>query len=137
MEMLNWLAGFLENDSTKIFYILGCILIANMIDFLLGWLNARLNPKVQFSSSKAIYGIARKMILFIILIFFVPVSLLVPQPIGTSALYVLFIGYLLSEINSILNHLKITDDDKDVSLFSDFIKTIFFKGSGKSEHDRD
>lgn len=125
MEMLNWLQGWLADDNTKIFYLLGLILIANIIDFLIGWVNAKFNPKKDFSSSKAIYGIARKLILFIVLIFFVPVSMLVPQPIGISALYVLFIGYLLSEINSILNHLNLTEDDKQGSLFINFVKTIF------------
>jgi toxin secretion/phage lysis holin len=118
---------WLENDNTKVIYFLVLILIANMIDFLLGWINAKFNTNVAFSSSKAIYGIARKMIMFILCVFFVPVSLLVPYPVGIAALYVLFTGYLLSEINSILSHLKISDDDKSVDKFSDFIKKLFSK----------
>jgi toxin secretion/phage lysis holin len=125
IDMINWLNHWLEVDNTKILYILALILIANMIDFLLGWVNAKFNGKVVFSSSKAIYGIARKMILFMVLVFFIPVSLLVPAPIGIGALYVLFIGYLLSEINSILSHLRLTDDDKQMDLFIDFVNRIF------------
>src|SRR5690606_17950583 len=114
-------------------YLLTLILIANIIDFSLGWLNGKFNPKVQFSSNKAIYGIARKIILFILLVFFIPVSMLVPYPVGIGALYVLFIGYLVSEINSILSHLKLADDDKSVDRFADFVQKIFSsnKGDGK------
>jgi toxin secretion/phage lysis holin len=125
--MFHYMQRWLENDNTKVIYFLVLILIANMIDFLLGWINAKFNTTVAFSSSKAIYGIARKMIMFILCVFFVPVSLLVPYPVGIAALYVLFTGYLLSEINSILSHLKISDDDKSVDKFSDFIKKLFSK----------
>jgi hypothetical protein len=58
-------------------------------------------------------------------VFFIPVSLLVPPPIGIGALYVLFLGYLLSEINSILAHLNLGNDNKEATLFSDFIQKIF------------
>lgn len=126
--MINWLQKWLETDNTKIIYLLILILGANIIDFLLGWLNAKFNKDVSFSSSKAIFGIARKMMLFILCVFFIPVSLLVPPPIGIGALYVLFLGYLLSEINSILSHLNLSEDDKTSNLFGDFINKIFKGG---------
>jgi toxin secretion/phage lysis holin len=125
MDMFTWLQSWLERDDSKVIYLLSLILIANMIDFLLGWINAKFNGKVRFSSSKAIYGIARKLIMFILLVFFIPVSLLVPYPVGIGALYVLFFGYLFSEINSILSHLKLSEDDKSTDHFIDFVKKIF------------
>jgi toxin secretion/phage lysis holin len=131
MDMFHYMQKWLENDNTKVIYFLVLILIANMIDFLLGWINAKFNDKVDFSSSKAIYGIARKMVIFILCVFFIPVSLLVPYPVGIGALYVLFTGYLLSEINSILSHLKISDDDKSTDKFIDFVTKIFGKGEQK------
>ena len=127
MDMFHYMQKWLENDNTKVIYFLVLILCANMIDFVIGWINAKFNPKVPFSSSKAIYGIARKMVMFILCVFFVPISLLVPYPIGIASLYVLFTGYLLSEINSILSHLKMSDDDKSTDHFSDFIKKLFSK----------
>jgi toxin secretion/phage lysis holin len=130
LDILDWLKYWLQNDSYKLMYILTLILIANVIDFLVGWLNAKFNPDVKFSSDKAIFGIARKIVLFIILVFCIPLMLLVPEPIGISALYVFYIGYLLSEINSILNHLKLAEDDKEVDSFIDFINRAF-KGDGK------
>jgi toxin secretion/phage lysis holin len=131
MDMINWLSKWLQSDDTKIIYILALILLANIIDFLLGWINAKFNKQVSFSSSVAIYGIARKMVLFILCVFFIPISLLVPYPIGISALYVLFLGYLLSEINSILSHLKLSKDDKITDVFSDFLQRIFIRKDGK------
>jgi toxin secretion/phage lysis holin len=127
MDMFHYMQKWLENDNTKVIYLLVLILVANMIDFVSGWINAKFNPNVAFSSSKAIFGIARKMILFILCVFFVPISLLVPYPVGIAALYVFLLGYLLSEINSILSHLRLSDDDKSVDKFSDFIKKVFSK----------
>lgn len=128
MGMIEWLSRFLETDNTKLIYLLALIGLANIIDFSLGWINAKFNKNVDFSSSKAIFGIARKMLLLILCVYFIPVALLVPEPIGISALYVLYIGYLLSEINSILNHLKLAEDDKSTDMFADFISNIFKRG---------
>lgn len=125
MDMIDWLQKWLATDNTKLIYLLVLILSANMIDFLLGFINAKFNKKMVFSSSTAIFGIARKMVMFMLCVFFIPVSLLVPAPIGIGALYVLFIGYLLSEINSILAHLNLGNDNKEATLFSDFIGKIF------------
>lgn len=125
MQMIDWLTSYLESDDTKSIYILALIMGANIIDFTVGWVNAKLNPKVKFSSAKAIFGIARKLLLFILLVYSIPVALLMPEPLGISALYVLYIGYLLSEINSVLNHFKLADDDKTMDPFIDFFKSIF------------
>lgn len=130
MDIFKWLGYWLSDESTKLIYILTLIFIANILDFLFGWVNAKFNPNVSFASSKAIFGIARKILMVILLVFFVPVAMLVPQPVGVGALYVLYLGYLASEINSILNHLKLAEDDKRNDLFVDFIQKIF-KGSGK------
>lgn len=125
MEMILWLQNWLLLDDTKLLYILTLILIANVLDFLLGWLNAQFSKKIEFSSSQAIYGISRKIVIFILLVYFIPVAMLVPEPVGIGALIVLYTGYLLSELNSILSHLGLANDDKKNNVFVDFIKTIF------------
>lgn len=131
MEMFTWMEYILSNDSTKVIYILTLITIASTLDFLLGWLNAKFNVSVKFSSNKAIYGIARKIIMIMLLVFFIPVSMLIPPPIGIGALWVLYLGYLFSEITSILNHLNLAEDDKRGDLFADFINKIFNGGNKK------
>ena len=131
MDMIQWLSRLLETQDTKLLYILTLIMIANTLDILMGWINAKFNKTVSFSSGRAIYGIARKMVLFIICIYFIPVSLLIPDPVGVGALYVLLITYLASEINSILSHLRLTDDNKTVDVFIDFVEKIFTKENDK------
>lgn len=123
--MIEFLQSYLESDSTKLIYFLALILGANILDFTVGWVNAKFNPNIQFSSSKAIYGIARKLLMFLLLVYSIPVALVVPEPLGVSALYVMYTGYLVSELNSLLNHFKLADDDKSVDPFISFFKSIF------------
>ena len=130
MDMIEWLQSYLETDNTKLIYVLALILTANIIDFAIGWLNAKFNPAVKFSSAKAIFGIARKLILFIVLVYAIPVALLMPDGLGIGALYVLYTGYLLSEINSILNHFKLSEDDKEIDPFIEFFKGLI-RGRGQ------
>lgn len=135
MSMIDWLEHWLQTDDTKLIYILVLISISNMLDFVIGWINAKFNKNIRFSSSKAIYGIAKKIVMFILLIVFIPFALLMPDMIAKPALFTLYIGYLMSEINSVLNHLKLTDDDKDTDMFFDFINK--FIGGSKDESKRD
>lgn len=127
LDMIQWLSRWLETDDTKIIYLLTLIFIANLFDFLIGWIIARFTKDVNFSSSKAIFGIARKLVLFMIAVFFIPVSLLLPNGIGVGIYIVFLIGYLLTEINSIFSHFKLTEDDKTTDLFIEFVNKIFNK----------
>lgn len=123
--MIEYLQAYLESDSTKLIYFLSLILGASIIDFAIGWINAKFNPNIKFGSGKAILGIARKLGMFILLVYSIPVALIVPAPLGISALYILYTGYLASEINSILHHFKLADDDKSTEPFIEFFKQIF------------
>lgn len=130
--MIEWLQYWLMTDDRKIIYLLTILLITNILDFSLGWINAKFNRRVTFSSGQAILGIARKIVLFILAMIFIPVSLLVPEPVGISALYVFYIGYIASEFNSILSHLNLASDDKRGNLIGDFLEKIFYNdGKGK------
>ena len=123
--MIEYLRAYLETDNTKLIYFLSLILGANILDFTIGWFNAKFNPSIDFGSSKAILGIARKLGMFILLVYSIPIALLVPEPLGISALYILYTGYLASEINSVLHHFRLANDDKSNDVFLDFFKQVF------------
>lgn len=103
-------------------------LIASTIDFTFGWVNAKFNKNVRFESGIALYGIIKKMQYFIVMLFFMFIAfLLVPSTVAFPALVALFVGYLFSEVNSILSHLELTEDGKTGELFITFVKRIFTK----------
>ena len=100
-------------------FILAMICCAMIIDFLSGVFAAKMNPKIDFQSRIGINGILKKIAALMLLIFFIPLAMTIPGNTGTGLLYVLYFGYLLMEIQSILeNYQKI---GIDVSLFQNFI----------------
>ena len=125
--MITWLQHLLENDDTKVMYFLTIILAFSMIDLLIGWVNAKFNKDVSFSSSVALFGIIKKITYFIILCLFVPVSLFILNPVGMLALYSLYSVYLYTEITSVLSHFNLAEDDKKNKLFIDFINSLIKK----------
>mgnify|MGYP003619849373 FL=1 len=125
--MITWLQHLLENDDTKVMYFLTIILAFSMIDLLIGWVNAKFNKDVSFSSSVALFGVIKKMTYFIVLCLFVPVSLFIPNPVGMLALYSLYSVYLYTEITSVLSHFNLAEDDKKNKLFIDFINSLIKK----------
>ena len=123
--MINFLQGLTENKDYYIIALLTIILIASTIDFLFGWINARFNKNVQFESGLALYGIIKKMMYFVALALFMVIAfLIVPTSVAYAAVTTLFIGYLISEGNSILSHLELTNDGKKGELFRTFISRL-------------
>lgn len=114
--------------------LLTLILIASTIDWLFGWINARFNKNVKFESGIALYGIIKKMMYFVGLALFAVISfLVVPISVAYAAVTTLFIGYLISEGNSILSHLELTEDGKKGELFRAFISRLVKNGKGSGE----
>lgn len=118
--MIDFLRELTGTQDAKIFFILGLIAIAMIIDFLTGTVSAKINQNII--SQKGINGILRKICSMIVMIFFIPVSILIPGGIGIGLVYVLYLGYLFMELKSILENLK--KMGVDVSLFKNFVDEV-------------
>lgn len=122
MEMFTYLQKFVDNNDTAAAYILTVICFAMIIDFFSGTLAAKISPDIEFKSKIGIKGILQKIASIALLIFFIPLAPIVPGGAGVGLLYVLYVGYLLMEIKSILENYKKMGND--VTLFFDFLKHI-------------
>lgn len=128
MQITSWISSLSETDDTFIVALLSIILIVSTIDFLFGWINAKFNENVKFESGVALYGIMKKMMYFVVLVIFMIIAfLLIPDKIAFGSLSTLYIGYLMSEINSVLSHLELTEDGKRGELFRTFIERLIAK----------
>ncbi len=126
MEMINFLENITEHKDYYLIALLTTYLVAGVVDWSFGWLNARFNKNVQFESGVALYGIIKKMMYFVgMALFMVIAFMVVPIPVAYTAVTALFIGVILSEANSIASHLGYTQDGKKGEIFKDFIKRIF------------
>lgn len=131
MKYVEMLESLRDNIDLYLIVLISIILVTNVIDWSFGWINARFNKNVLFVSGKALYGIIKKMMYFIVLILFSIIALaVIPHEIAIPAITTLYIGYLLSEINSILSHLNLTDDGKKGEVFRVFIDKLF-KGENR------
>lgn len=120
--MFDYLERFIVDADHKALYVLALICGAMMIDFFSGTLAAKINPEIKFSSKLGINGILRKVASIALLLFFIPLAPLIPAGVGVGLVYVLYIGYLLMELKSILENYK--KMGVATELFEDFINKI-------------
>ena len=106
MDMFEFLKSCIATQDGKILFILSLIAGAMVIDFITGTVAAKINPKIDFKSSKGINGILRKLTSIMVMMFFIPVSVLLPNESGVALLYTLYVGYLVFELTSILENME-------------------------------
>lgn len=123
MDMFDFLEKYVIDADTKAIYVLTLICIAMIIDFFSGTIAAKINPEIEFKSKVGINGILRKVASIVLLMFFIPLAPLIPGGAGVGLVYVLYLGYLMMEIKSILENYKKMGND--TSLFEKFLE--YFK----------
>ena len=104
--MFTYLRQLTETDDSKILFILAVICGAMILDFASGTLAAWVNPDIEFKSKMGINGIIRKIASIVLLVFFIPISVVVPGVVGVATLYTLYLGYLVMEMRSIFENYK-------------------------------
>ena len=104
--MFEFLKHFLETEDGKILYLLSMISLAMILDFLTGIIAAKINSNITFNSKAVINGILRKIGSILVMVFFIPISVLIPGDTGTILIYTLYIGYLVMELKSIVENLN-------------------------------
>ena len=105
-QLFSALEQAVSTSEGKALYILVLICIAMILDFLLGSFAAWRDPQVKFTSQRGIDGILRKLASILVLTLCIPVSALIPQGTGTFALIVLYLGYLVMELASVIENLE-------------------------------
>lgn len=91
-------------SSDKTVYLLALIGLAMSIDFICGVVRARVTKEIL--SRIGINGILKKMAAMMVLILFFFTSFFLPEGVGVTMTSVLFTGYFLMEVQSILENLE-------------------------------
>ena len=120
---------FTETRESSIVFILGLIAGAMILDFATGVTAAYVNK--CFASKDGINGILRKIISMIVMVFFIPVSVILPEQTGVILLYVMYVGYLALELASIFENLS--KMGVQVSVFRPILNAIKRIGGENSE----
>ncbi|MDT2595949.1 phage holin family protein [Enterococcus dongliensis] len=117
--MTDWMK-MIEKEP-KLLFVLALISAAMLLDLLTGLIAAKLTK--QISSKIGINGILRKIASILLLLFFLPVSSLIPLQAGSLLLYAFYLSFLLMELHSILeNYEKM---GLKTEIFQRFLQQIF------------
>lgn len=100
--MDTWHHLWQQMKHEKILYLLAVLCIAMVVDFISGCIAAKVTN--VFSSNQGVNGILRKIAGILLLVLFLPIAGLIPANTGIGLLYVLYSGYLLMELQSILEN---------------------------------
>uniref|UniRef100_UPI00403F7422 phage holin family protein n=1 Tax=Candidatus Enterococcus willemsii TaxID=1857215 RepID=UPI00403F7422 len=121
--MQEWFMGV---SNQRVLYLLSLLAVAMGIDFFSGILLAKIRGEI--TSKIGINGILRKIASMILLVFFLPVAKLIPGNTGMILLYILYIGYLFLEMQSILeNYQKSGIDTRLFEKILTLMKELFKK----------
>ena len=131
MTVFEFLKSCVQTQESKILFVLTIIAISMIIDFITGTIAAYVNPEIQFKSKAGINGILRKIASMLLLIVFLPVSILILGDAGIALVYTLYLGYLMMEVKSIIEN--VGKNGTDTSLFTHLINKI---SNGKLEENK-
>lgn len=129
MEILKQLEMLAKHENSQLLYILSLIVIAMIVDFLMGYLGAWMRKEVV--SKKGINGILRKVASIVVLVLAIPVAPIIPAGVGTAALYVLYFGYLVLELSSIVENYRKMGANREAKLLVEFFGMLTQKKEDK------
>lgn len=110
----------------KILYLVALLCLAMFIDCFSGIVAAKMNH--TFTSKIGINGILRKIWSLVLLLFFLPVSMIIPLHAGLGLVYFFYLGYLFMEIHSILeNYQKMGVDNERFRQFVQLLQAYLKK----------
>ncbi|REC31775.1 holin [Enterococcus pseudoavium] len=119
--MTDWLK--MIEQEPRLLSVLALISVAMLLDLLTGVIAAKLTK--QISSKIGINGILRKIASILLLLFFLPVSSLIPLQAGSILLYAFYVSFLVMELHSIFENYEKMGIATEV--FRNFIQRLLEK----------
>ena len=130
-DIFEFFRGCVHTPEGKVIFILMLIAIAMIVDFVTGTIAALTNPNIEFKSKAGVNGILRKIASMLLLIVFLPASVLIPNNVGLALVYTLYAGYLIFEMRSIVEN--IGKNGSDTAIFKNALGKISDNILGKPE----
>lgn len=115
--MIEYISTWLADDNHMIYGLILWLMVAMIIDFVLGFTIAKFDKEIDFSSFKAKTGIIVKVAEMILVVYFIPVAVKFGA-VGITMYVTMLVGLILSEIYSILGHISTIDDNN----WTDYVK---------------
>lgn len=128
--MFDFLRELIATEDGLVLFLLGLIVIMEIVDFLSGTFAAMINPDIEYKSKIGINGLIRKMMGIILLTVLIPMSVLLPEQTGVAFLYTIYVGYLILTFKSLVENYGKAKGD--TSIFEN-VTAAFEKLIGKNK----
>ena len=120
--MFEFLRTVIATEDGLILFLLGLIVVMEIIDFFFGTFAAIINPSIEYRSKVGINGLLRKIQGIVLLTVLIPMSVLLPEQTGVAFLYTIYVGYLILTFKSLVeNYVKAKGD---TSVFANVVATL-------------
>ena len=122
IEFFNFLRSVVQTEDGLVLYALTLIVSMEIIDFLTGTIAAIANPDIEYKSKIGINGLLRKILGVFLLMILIPMSVLLPERVGFTFLYSIYIGYIVFTFQSLVeNYRKLKGN---VTIFQPILKAF-------------
>lgn len=122
IEFFNFLRSVVQTEDGLVLYALALIVSMEIIDFVTGTIAAIANPDIEYKSKIGINGLLRKILGVLLLMILIPMSVLLPERVGFTFLYSIYIGYIVFTFQSLVeNYRKLKGN---VTLFQPILKAF-------------
>lgn len=116
--MIEYITSWLADDNHIIYGLILWLMVAMIIDFVLGFTISKFDKEIEFNSFKAKAGIIVKVAEMILVVYFIPVAVKFGA-VGITMYVTMLVGLILSEIYSILGHISDINDNNN---WTDYVK---------------
>lgn len=116
--MIEYITSWLADDNHMIYGLILWLMVAMIIDFVLGFTISKFDKEIEFNSFKAKAGIIVKVAEMILVVYFIPVAVKFGA-VGITMYVTMLVGLILSEIYSILGHISDINDNNN---WTDYVK---------------
>lgn len=120
--MFDFLRELIATEDGLVLFLLGLIVVMEIVDFLSGTFAAMINPGIEYKSKIGINGLIRKMMGIILLTVLIPMSVLLPEQTGVAFLYTIYVGYLILTFKSLVENYGKAKGD--TSIFANVILAL-------------
>ena len=104
VKMFEFLRELIATEDGLILFLLGLIVVMEIIDFFSGTFAAIISPGIEYQSKVGINGLLRKIQGIILLTVLIPISVLLPEQTGVAFLYTIYVGYLILTFKSLVEN---------------------------------
>ena len=122
VKMFEFLRELIATEDGLILFLLGLIVVMEIIDFFSGTFAAIISPGIEYQSKVGINGLLRKIQGIILLTVLIPISVLLPEQTGVAFLYTIYVGYLILTFKSLVENYGKAKGD--TSVFENVVATL-------------